>query len=76
MIRILLTETAFSAIVNSLPDDAHLFEKQYDPNTGHVVVWLLRATVNQLRANRRYGEDWSDIVLRLADHERTLAECP
>lgn len=68
MIRIIITDTAFRAISGRDPtaNDAQSGAGRYGaPPAGHTAVWLLPAVIESLRAAKRPGETYSDVILRL-----------
>lgn len=66
MIRIAIS---VEAICDTLPPGGAAFERDRD-DQGRVLVWLDRRTVDQLTAQRRGGEDYSAVILRMAAAER------
>jgi hypothetical protein len=65
MIRIAITPAAFEAIAQMLPLGSVGYEN--GPNVrGERLIWLAPNVVNRLRAMRRPGESYSDVILRLA----------
>jgi hypothetical protein len=65
MIRIAISVEAFEAITATLPFGSMSFENKTNER-GERLIWLDHAVVARLRAMRGPGEDWSDVVLRLA----------
>jgi hypothetical protein len=65
MIRIAISQAAFEAIAATLPLGSVGYENKTDEH-GHRLIWLDRAVVDRLRAMRGPGEDWSDVILRVA----------
>jgi hypothetical protein len=65
MIRIAITEAAFEAIAATLPFGSVSYENKTDER-GEKLIWLDHAVVARLRAMRRPGESYSDVILRLA----------
>jgi hypothetical protein len=65
MIRIAITQAAFDAIAKTMPFGSVNFEAGVD-DTGERYIWLLRAVVDRLRSLRGPGENFSDVILRLA----------
>ena len=63
MIRIAISPEAFAAICYTLPPGGVAFEHDRD-DQGRVLVWLDRRAVNQLTAQRRAGEGYSEVILR------------
>ena len=65
MIRIAISPAAYEAIATKLPLGSVGCE--HAPNaTGERLVWLEAAIVDRLSAMREPGEDYSDVILRLA----------
>jgi hypothetical protein len=65
MIRIAISAAAFEAIASTLPLGFVSFESE--PNAkGERFVCLVPIVVNRLRAPRRPGESYSDVILRVA----------
>jgi hypothetical protein len=68
MIRIAITPAAFDAVVATLPFGLTPYEPQ--PNAkGEREIWLDESVGNKLRAARRPGESYSDVILRLFEME-------
>jgi hypothetical protein len=65
VIRIAITQAAFDAIVTTMSLGSVGFENATDEH-GQRLIWLDRVGVDRLRAMRGPGEDWSDVILRLA----------
>jgi hypothetical protein len=72
MIRITITPAAYAAIKASLEKGAKKLPPQRDP-AGHFVVYVPETYVDQLKAKRQHRENYSDVILRLAELERTGA---
>jgi hypothetical protein len=68
MIRIAITTAAFDAIAATLPLGSISFER-HPADDGQLLVWLEPHVVNKLRAVRRPGESYSDVILRLVAAE-------
>jgi hypothetical protein len=66
MVRIAISQVAFDAIVATLPLGSVAVEPERAEN-GDVYVWLDHATVAKLRHLRGQGEDFSAVILRLAE---------
>jgi hypothetical protein len=65
MIRIAISEAAFEALPSTpLPVVAH---EQAINNLGPRYAWLSRDVLDRLEALRRPGEDYSDVIMRLAE---------
>jgi hypothetical protein len=64
MIRIAISEAAFQAIASTMPLGSVGYENAV--NEGERYVWLAPNVVDRLRALRRPGESYSDVILRLA----------
>jgi hypothetical protein len=63
MIRIAISPAAHAVIVATLPASVG-FE---NAPKGEFYVWLDPQYVEQLRATRKLGESFSDVILRLAE---------
>jgi hypothetical protein len=68
VIRIAITPAAYAAIKSSLPNGARERPPQSDA-AGDYSVHLELHVIAQLRAVRRPGEDYSEVILRLAAME-------
>jgi hypothetical protein len=68
MIRIAITAAAFDAIAAPLPLGSVSFER-HPADDGQRLVWLERSVVARLRALRRPGESYSDVIMRLGEIE-------
>ena len=64
MLRIAISAAAFEAIAATLPSSVG-YERIRAPN-GEYHVWLEPRFVDRLRAIRGPGENYSDVILRLA----------
>jgi hypothetical protein len=67
MIRIAISQAAFEAIARTLPGSVS-FENTID-SRGERYVWLELRVVDRLRSLRGPGEDYSQVILRLAEVE-------
>jgi hypothetical protein len=65
MTRIAITPEAFEAIAATLPPGAVAREPERTASGGYF-AWLDRRVADKLFAERRRGEDISDVILRLA----------
>ena len=65
MIRIAITEAAFEAIAATLPRGSVNYENHVNER-GERYVWLPPNVVDRLKAQRRPGEGYSDVILRIA----------
>jgi hypothetical protein len=65
MIRIAISQAAFEAIAATLPLGSVSYENHVHER-GERYVWLPPNVVDRLRAMRRPGESYSDVILRLA----------
>jgi hypothetical protein len=65
LIRIAVTRVAFEAIAATLPLGSVSYDNAFNER-GERYVWLPPNVVDRLRAQRRPGESYSDIILRLA----------
>jgi hypothetical protein len=68
---IAITPDAYAAIAAALPQGVDA--KPVDPAPGKVFVWLDGSLADCLAALRRRGEDYSDVILRLAAIEQEEA---
>jgi hypothetical protein len=66
MIAISITPEAYRAVKATRPDGADALPPQPDNRHG-VRVWLATEFVNQLGQMRGQGENYSDVILRLAE---------
>jgi hypothetical protein len=65
VIRIAISQAAFEAIARTLPFGDVSFENKLDEH-GQRLIWLPRDVLDRLRSLRAPGEDYSDVILRLA----------
>ena len=65
MIRIAISQAAFDALAATLALGSVGFENKTDAQ-GNRLIWLDHAVVSRLRAMRRPGESYSDVILKLA----------
>jgi hypothetical protein len=65
LIRLTITPAAYAVIVATLPSSVG-FDENRAPN-GEFYVWLEPKYVEQLRAMRKPGESYSNVILRLAE---------
>jgi hypothetical protein len=65
MIRIAISQAAFDAIAATLPLGSVGYENAFNER-GERYVWLPPNVVDRLKAQRRPGESYSDVVLRIA----------
>ena len=68
MIRIGISQAAFDAISATLPLGSVSYENQVNER-GERYVWLPPNVIDRLKAQRRPGEGYSDVILRIADGE-------
>jgi hypothetical protein len=67
MIRIAISEAALEALpATSVPVVAH---EQAINNLGPRYAWISQDVADRLEALRRDGEDYNDVILRLAEKE-------
>jgi hypothetical protein len=64
MIRVAVSQAAFDAIAATLPLGSVGYENEVNEK-GERYVWLPPHVVDRLRAERRLGEGYSDVILRL-----------
>ena len=69
MILIAITQAAFDAIASTLPPPLGSVENATNER-GEKLVWLTPKVINHLRALRRPGESYSDVILSLAAADR------
>ena len=71
MIRIAISQAVFDAIAATLPLGSVSYENHVNER-GERYVWLPPNVVDRLKAQRRPGESYSQVILKLAagDHER------
>jgi hypothetical protein len=64
LIRLTITPAAFAVIVATMPESVG---KQNSAPNGEFYVWLEPKYVERLRALRKPGESYSDVILRMAE---------
>jgi hypothetical protein len=67
MIRVALTDVAYDAIASTLPKGAARWPMQRDQ--GQCFIQVEAAVVDRMRAMRRPGESYSNVILRLVELE-------
>jgi hypothetical protein len=67
MIRVALTDVAYDAIASTLPKGAARWPMQRD--RGQCFIQVEAAVVDRMRAMRRPGESYSQVILRLVELE-------
>src|SRR5580704_342757 len=67
MIRVALTDAAYDAIASTLPKGAARWPMQRD--RGKCFIQVEAAVVDRMRAMRRPGESYSQVILRLVELE-------
>ena len=65
LIRLAITPAAYAVIVATHPASARL-KRSSAPN-GELFVWLEPKYVDRLRAMRKLGESFSEVIVRLAE---------
>jgi hypothetical protein len=70
MTRIAISRAAFDAISATLPLGSVNYENHVNER-GERYVWLPPNVVDRLKAQRRPGEGYSDLILRLAAEGRS-----
>ena len=65
MIRVALTDAAYDAIASTLPKGAARWPMQRD--RGQCFIQVEAAVVDRMRAMRRPGESYSEVILRLVE---------
>jgi len=68
LIRICITPAAFEAIAATLQLGSVGYEPKLNAK-GEWLIWLEAAVLGRLRAVRRHGESYSDVIPRLAHLE-------
>ena len=71
MVRISISEAAFSAVASTLSLGSVGYESELDAR-GERLVWLETAVVGRLMAMRQPGESYSDVILRLIGLEASM----
>jgi len=74
MIRVVLTDEAYDAIASTLPKGAARWPMQRD--RGQCFIQFEAAMVDRMRAVRRPGESYSEVILRLVELETSDANRP
>ena len=72
MVRITITPAAYAAVKASLSKGANQPPPQRDA-AGRFVIYVEETYVDQLKALRRSRENYSDVILRLAEPGGTSA---
>jgi hypothetical protein len=67
MIRVALTDAAYDAIALTLPKGAARWPMQRD--RGQCFIQIEAAVVDRMRAMRKPGESYSQVILRLVELE-------
>ena len=67
MIHIAITPAAYDALIATLPEGAPLLPVQLQD--GQCLIHVEAAVLDRLRAMRGNGEDYSDVIVRLAQLE-------
>ncbi len=67
MIRVALTDAAYDVIASTLPRGAGRWPMQRD--RGQRFIQVESAVVDRMRAMRRPGESYSQVILRLVELE-------
>jgi hypothetical protein len=65
LIRIAVSARAYRAIKASLPEGSVVYPSERN-GRGEYLLWLTEVEANRLAALRRYGESYSEAVIRLA----------
>jgi hypothetical protein len=65
VIRIAISQAAFDAIASTMPLGSVGYENEVNAK-GERYVWLAPNVVDRLKALRGPGENYSDVILRLA----------
>jgi hypothetical protein len=72
MVRIIITPAAYAVIKATLARGANEPPPQRDA-AGRFVICVEETYVDQLKALRRSGENYSDVILKLAEPDGTKA---
>ena len=72
MVRITITPAAYAVIKASLAKGANEPPPQRD-SAGRFVIYVEETYVDQLKAQRQSCENYSDVILRVAEPEATRA---
>jgi hypothetical protein len=67
MIRVVLTDAAYDAIASTLPKGAARWPMQRDRD--QCFIQIEAALVDRMRAMRRLGDSYSEVILRLVEIE-------
>jgi hypothetical protein len=67
MIRVVLTDAAYDAIASTLPKGAARWPMQRDWD--QCFIQIEAALVDRMRAMRRPGDSYSEVILRLVEIE-------
>ena len=67
MIRVVLTDAAYDAIASTLPKGAARWPMQRDRD--QCFIQTEAALVDRMRAMRRLGDSYSEVILRLVEIE-------
>jgi hypothetical protein len=65
VIRVAVSARAYRAIKATLPTGSVVYPPERD-GRGEYLLWLSEAEANRLAALRRYGESYSEAVIRTA----------
>ena len=65
MIRVVLTDAAYDPIASTLPKGAARWPMQREQ--GQCFIQVEAAVVDRMRAMRRPGESYSEVILRLVE---------
>ena len=67
MIRVVLTDAAYDAVASTLPNGAARWPMQR--HRGQCSIQVEAAVVDRMRAMRRPGDSYSEVILRLVEIE-------
>ena len=67
MVRVVLTDAAYDAIASTLPKGAARWPMQRD--RGQCFIQVEAAVLDRMRAMRRPGDSYSEVILRLVEIE-------
>ena len=74
MIRVVLTDAAYDPIASTLPQGAAQWPTRRD--RGKCFIQVEATMVDRMRAMRRPGECYSEVILRLVELETSNANRP
>ena len=66
MVRIAISLAAYQALAATMPEGTARPRERLEVGEG-VGLWIDQATLAALKRERRAGEGWSEVILRLAE---------